>query len=127
MSIRARREVPTVTSLARPCPLDASNVERAHVRSWNELSGASGQAATSGGARVALSDVLGDDALVECGDLDGDGLPAKAFSGIGRGLPTPSAPLLCVRGGVAEHRGERLFVVGWHEPAALAVADDFGR
>src|SRR4051794_27118864 len=111
----------------RPCPVDAGNGSEHKCSRGTRPSGASGQAATNGGARLALSDVLGDDALVECGDLDGDGWPAKALPGIGRGLPTPSAPLLCVNGGVAQRRRERLFFVGCHEPTALAVADDFGR
>jgi hypothetical protein len=73
-----------------------------------------------------LSDVLGDDLLVERGDLSGDRLPAMAFPGIDRGLAAASAPLVGVGGGVVERCHERLPVVGWHEPA-LAAADDLGR
>src|SRR6266511_6369466 len=85
---------------------------------------ASRRAATSNDARVGLSGVIGDHLLVECGDSGGDGLPSEVFPGVGCGVLAAAAPFARVRDGVGERCRERLFVVGWDEPAALAVADD---
>src|SRR3954453_12578095 len=100
----------------RELPRFGGRVGREHTlsRRKERLSSWLGRAAPSGEAHVALSGVLGDDLLVERGDLGGDRLPAKAFPGVGRGWPAASAPLVCVGGGVAERCHERLLVVGCH-------------
>src|ERR687897_3035596 len=68
----------------------------------------------------------GDDLLVEAGDGGGDRRPVIAAAGVGGGLSTAPAPLVRVGGGLEQGCRQCRFVVGGHEPAALAVADDLG-
>ena len=67
----------------------------------------------------------GDDLLVEAGDVAGDRCPAVAAASVGGCLVAAPLPLVWVGGGRTERGRQCRFVVGWYEPAALPVADDF--